>query len=100
MADVSLTEDSEDEPFDFRREYFEQRRLTDHLNAVIQEQQLRNNRSGRRTRRFTEYPYLIRSNLDNNSSNDRLPFRRSVRFASTTRGFNDHVSGLIILLYF
>ncbi|XP_022173584.1 uncharacterized protein LOC111036019 isoform X2 [Myzus persicae] len=51
--------------------------------------QLRNSRSGRRSRRFTEHPYFIRNNLDNNPSNSRTIHRR-VRFSSTNRGYNDH----------
>jgi len=52
--------------------------------------QLRNSRSGRRSRRFTDHPYFIRNNLDNNPSNSRTIHRR-VRFSSTNRGYNDHV---------
>lgn len=70
----------------------------DHFNAMAQTpQQLRNSRSGRRSRRYTEHPYFIRNNLDNNPSNNRTHYNRRVRFSSTNRGYNDHVSDLIFL---
>lgn len=59
------------------------------------EQQLRNNRPAvaRRSRRFTEHPFYVRNNLDNNpQSVGRILNRRSVRVSSTNRGYNDHVS--------
>lgn len=70
----------------------------EHYNAMSQSpQSLRNSRSGRRTRRYTEHPFYIRNNLDS-PSNNRSHSRR-VRFSSTHRGFNDQVSDFIFYIF-
>lgn len=72
-----------------------------HNNTIAPTQQLRNSRSGRWSRRYTEInPYRIRSNAENNhfdSSSSRAVYRR-IRWSSTNRGHNDHVS--LINIYF
>ena len=91
---MSINDESDDEPLNLNywRNNIEQRRSVDHYSTMTHTtQQLRNNRSGRRSRRFTEHPYFIRNNLDSNSSNNRTIFRR-VHFSSTNRGYDDHVS--------
>lgn len=90
IADVAINEESDDDQFDIRRE---QRRITDHLNAVMNEVNEVNQwrRFGRRSRRFTEHPYFMRNNLDTTSSN-RISNRRSVRFSVNTHRLIDHVS--------
>ncbi|XP_025204723.1 uncharacterized protein LOC112601353 isoform X4 [Melanaphis sacchari] len=94
VADLSINDESDDEPLNlnFWRSNTEQIRSVDHFGTMAHaSQQLRNSRSGRRSRRFTEHPYFIRNNLDNNTSisNSRTYFRR-VRFLSSSRGHNDH----------
>jgi len=100
IADVPINEESDDDQFDIRRE---QRRITDHLNAVMNEvnevNQWRTSRFVRRTRRFTEHPYFMRNNLDTTQSN-RIPNRRSVRFSANTHRLIDHVSFHNFLILF
>lgn len=59
------------------------------VNGPIQLQS-RISRSGRRSRRFTELPYVFRNTSNNSPSNGRNQNRR-VRF-STTHQYNDSVS--------
>jgi len=89
---LPITDESDDEPY--VRHYIEQRRLMNQFNAMVHApQHSRHSRSGRRSRRFTEHPFIIRNNLDNNPSHARTLNRR-VRFSSTNRGYSDHVSDL------
>jgi len=97
---MSINDESDDEPLNlnFRRNNIEQRRSVDHFTTMTHAtQQSRNSRSGRRSRRFTEHPYFIRNNLDHNPSNSRAIYRH-VRFSSSNRGYNDHVS--LIMVFF
>jgi len=56
------------------------------------EQQLRSSITGRRIRRFSDHPYFLRHNLENNSTIGRIMSRRSAQLPSISRGYNDHVS--------
>ncbi|XP_060865356.1 uncharacterized protein LOC132941357 isoform X1 [Metopolophium dirhodum] len=90
VADVSINEESDDEPLNlnyWRNNIDPRPSYYSSMSHAIH--QLRNSRSGRRSRRFTDHPYFIRNNLDNNPSNNRTIHRR-VRFSSTNRGYNDH----------
>jgi len=98
VADVSINEESDDEPLNlnyWRNNIDPRPSYYSSMSHAIH--QLRNSRSGRRSRRFTDHPYFIRNNLDNNPSNNRTIHRR-VRFSSTNRGYNDQVSLINIVL--
>lgn len=74
----------------FRRRVLELLNFPEHTASPSQTlNQFRNSLSGRRLRRFAEYPY--RNNLVNNPSNGRTN-NRHVSFSLTNRGYNDHVS--------
>lgn len=80
-------DDSEDEASRVSvREYFE-RRSENHFRGLLPSPLPRYSRSGRRSRRFLEHPYLTRSHFENSISNIRS-FRR-VRFFAP---HNNHVS--------
>ncbi|XP_029346933.1 E3 ubiquitin-protein ligase siah-1 isoform X3 [Acyrthosiphon pisum] len=91
LADVSINEESDDEPLNLNYWINNVDPRPNYYSSMPQFSihQLRNPRSGRRSRRFTDHPYFIRNNLDNNPPNNRTIHRR-VRFSSTNRGYNDH----------